>query len=121
QRLPEAGSEQASTRSEAADAAAPSPVPAAAQPQASPSTRQRAERMPATSPIVLLADPLHGSATHALVGPEFAALQQLRTLGPLLAFDGRDSALADPAPHCPGQWAHPSAEPLARESLRRSL
>lgn len=75
----------------------------------------------AASPIVYLADSAHGSATGSLVGPDFDAVQALRRLGPVIGFDPRDSAHADPAPYCPGAWGYSADAPLGRASLQQQL
>jgi pimeloyl-ACP methyl ester carboxylesterase len=73
------------------------------------------------SPIVYLADAGRGSGTSALVGPDFAALQALRRHGPVIAFDARDSAHADPALYCPGRWQLPDDAPLSLAMLSDAL
>src|SRR5690606_25673285 len=72
----------------------------------------------AATPIVYLADAARGSGTTALVGPDYAALQALRRHGPVIAFDGRDSAHAEPALYCPGRWQLPDDTPLSLAVLR---
>lgn len=71
----------------------------------------------AATPIVYLADSRRGSASAALLGPDHEALQALRRHGPVLAFDSRDSAHADPALYCPGTWQLPDDAPLSLTSL----
>lgn len=75
----------------------------------------------AATPIVYLADAARGSGTNALVGPDFEALQALRRHGPVIAFDGRDSAHADPALYCPGRWQLPDDAPLSPAMLQDAL
>ena len=71
------------------------------------------------TPIVWIGDGGAG-AVQALLAPGRGVTDALRTLGPVIAFDPRDSAHAEPAPWCPGDWALPIGQPLSLRMASRA-